>query len=340
MDIYLLNDIFQIIKVVDDFSSLIWRRKYFEPGNFELHCPHELFADLAGAKYVCRSDRKEIGIIENHGLNFPTCFAKGRFLEALMSDKVIYPAEKYTNKTQEHIARALIDTFIPNIQLGEVNSPEIGSAIITQVTGDNLMEYIYEQLATVEASCSITCDLSRGELFFRVWKGTDKSNCAVFSQEWDNLKSFRYEYSDKDLKNYAIVAGQGDGAAREVVTVDRTDGSERRELFVDARDLQQDDNETLDQYRARLIQRGHEKLGQYSVVQKCEATVDTQSSLLYRIDFDLGDICTVKDDAHGISCHKRISECEEVYENGGFSLSVVFGEGYLILPKYLERKLK
>ena len=77
-----------------------------------------------------------------------------------------------------------------------------------------------------------------------------------------------------------------------------------------------------------------------AAVEKSDAEIDTESSLRYREDFDLGDVCTVKDDRHGIICQKRITECEEVYENGTFSLSVVFGEGYLLLPKYLERKLK
>lgn len=341
MDVYLLNANFEIVKIIDDFSSLIWRRKYHEVGNFELHCVHTLFADIASAKYVYRPDRSEVGVIENYGLNYPSCFCKGRFLECLLADKVIYPAQTFSGKTQEYIARSLISTFLPDVSLGTVNSPEISSSVTTQVTGDNLMEYIYSLLGAVDASCSVTCNLSSGQLTFSVWKGIDRSSSAIFSREWDNLKSFSYEYSDKDFKNYAIVAGQGEGSARQVVTVNNVaEGETRREIFVDARDLQQEEEETAENYAARLAQRGAEKLAEYTVVEKCEAEVDTESSLKYRTDFDLGDLCTVKEDAHGITCVKRISECEEVYENGAFSLSVVFGEGYLLLPKYLERKLK
>lgn len=337
---YLLNKNFEIIKIIDDFSSLIWRRRYHEVGNFELHCVHTLFADLSGAKYVYRPDRSEVGVIENYGLNFPSCFCKGRFLECLLADKIIYPAQTFSSKTQETIARSLIGTFLPDISLGTVNTPEIGNPVTTQVTGDNLMEYIYDRLVSVGASCSLTCDLSSGLLTFSVWKGTDCSTSAIFSQEWDNLKSFSYEYSDKDYKNYAVVAGEGEGSARQYVAVDHSDGGRRREIFIDARDLQQEENESAEAYAARLALRGEEKLAQYEIVQKSDAEIDTESSLRYREDFDLGDVCTIKDDQHGIICQKRITECEEVYENGTFSLSVIFGEGYLLLPKYLERKLK
>lgn len=340
MDVYLLNDEFKITKIIDDFSSLIWRRRYYDVGNFELHCPHTLLADIASAKYVYRPDRSEIGVIENYGLAYPSCFCKGRFLECLLADKIIYPTAKYSGKTQEYIVRDLVSRFLPSVHLALANDPLIGSAITTQVTGDNLMEYIYSLLGTVEASFLLTCNLSTGALSFHVRQGADHHDTAIFSPEWDNLKSFTYEYSDKDFRNYAIVAGQGEGPARQVVAVDLTDGKSRREIFVDARDLQQDENETADEYTAKLAQRGHERLAEYTVVEKCEAEIDTESSLKYRTDFDLGDLCTVKEDEHGIACQKRITECEEVYENGSFSLAVVFGEGYLILPKYLERKLK
>ena len=334
-----MNADFEILKIIDGFSSLIWHRRYYEPGSFELHCTHDAFPAFVEASYVCRPDRQEIGVIESYSLSGLTCSAKGRFLECLTEEKIIYPAKKYSTKTPEYISRDLIATFLPDIQRAAANDPEIGSQITTQITGKNLMEYVYELLATVEASFSVTCDLSSGELTFSVWQGADRTKSAIFSQEWDNLKSFGYQYSGKDIKNYALVAGAGEGAARKTAEIDNSQGGRRREIFIDARDMQQDENESDSDYTERLKQRGREKLAQYGVVESCECESDTQSSLVYRQDFDLGDICTIKDDAHGIVCQKRITECEEVYENGAFSLSLKFGSGFLILPKYLERKL-
>lgn len=340
MDIYLLNNDFEAIKIVDDFSSLIWRRKYHEVGDFELHCTHELFSDLAEAKYVYRPDRTEIGIIENYGLDYPDAFCKGRFLERVLYDVIIYPSAKYSNQTQELIARDLVAKFMPSVHLTIVNNPEIGEKITTQVTGDNLMEYLYELLAAVEASFSVTFDWQTKGLSFRVWQGVDRRSSAIFSAEWDNLSAFRYEYSDKDYRNYAIVAGEGEDTKRQFVEVDQSNGEHRRDLFIDARDMQQEEDESKEAYKERLIQRGKKKLAEYTIVEKCDAEIDTESSLVYLTDFDLGDLCTVTETAHNITCEKRITVCEEVYENGTFSLLITLGEGYLILPKYLERKLK
>ena len=339
MDIYLLDSNFDIVYIVDDFSSLIWRRKYYECGDFELHCTHELFQIIATeAKYVYRPDRKEIGIIENYGLTYPTAFCKGRFLERVLYDKIIWPCVKINGMTHEEVAITLATAFVPELEVNEIS--EIGTALSTQVTGDNLMEYLYSMLKTTEASFSVTCDLSSKQLVFRAWQGADRRTTAIFSQEWDNLIDLSYEYSNKDYRNYAVVAGQGEGTDRVSIIVDKTDGVERRELFVDARDLQQEEDESLDDYKVRLTRRGEEKLSEYATVEKCDTQIDTESSLKYMVDFELGDLCTITEMEHGITCEKRITECEEVYENGAFSLSVTFGEGYLILPKYMERKLK
>lgn len=339
MDIYLLDANFDILYIVDDFSSLIWRRKYYECGDFELHCTHELFKTLATeAKYVYRPDRKEIGIVENYGLTYPTAFCKGRFLERVLFNKIIWPTAKINGMTHEEAAITLATAFAPELEVNEISG--VGSALSTQVTGDNLMEYLYSMLKTADASFSVTCNLSSKQLIFRVWQGTDRRATAIFSQEWDNLTNLSYEYSDKDYRNYAVVAGQGEGADRVCVILDKTDGKSRRELFVDARDIQQEEDESLDDYKARLTRRGEEKLSEYATVEKCDTQIDTESNLKYMVDFDIGDLCTVAEIEHGIACEKRIAECEEVYENGTFSLSVTFGEGYLILPKYMERKLK
>lgn len=340
MDIYLLDSSFDIIAIVDDFSSLIWRRKYYECGDFELHCSHTLFRTIAGeAKYVYRPDRQEVGTIENYGLTHPVAFCKGRFLESILSDRIIWPPTPIKNMAHGHAALTLVMALMPDIECS-LDGYTIGSNIDTQVTGENLMEYLYSMLRTTEASYSVTCDLREKRLTFDVWQGVDRRTIAIFSPEWDNLIGVTYEYSNKDYRNYAVVAGQGEGSDRVSVIVDKTDGAARRELFVDARDLQQEEDESLDDYKARLTRRGEEKLSEYAVVEKCDTQIDTESNLKYMVDFDLGDLCTVTESEHGITCEKRITECEEVYENGAFSLSVTFGEGYLILPKYMERKLK
>ena len=93
----------------------------------------------------------------------------------------------------------------------------------------------------------IRTDLANKKHYFETYQGTDRSinqqenSHVVFSRDEDNLYEQEYEDSNKELKTTAIVAGEGEGAARTVITVNNDfKGLERRELFVDARDLQKE----------------------------------------------------------------------------------------------------
>ena len=139
-----------------------------------------------------------------------------------------------------------------------------------------------------------------------------------------------YNRNESSYKNFAYVAGAGEGSDRVIVTVDiRQPGEERSELYVDARDLQQEDGNgnkiPIDSYREQLKQRGKEKLAEYRMVETISSNVDPNANLVYKKDFDLGDYCTYVNTETGISTDKRITEIMETYEGGAMELSVVFG---------------
>ena len=37
MDIYVLNDNFERVGIIDGYTSIIWTIRYYEPGDFELY---------------------------------------------------------------------------------------------------------------------------------------------------------------------------------------------------------------------------------------------------------------------------------------------------------------
>ena len=77
---------------------------------------------------------------------------------------------------------------------------------------------------------------------------------------------FRVELSDTDYANVALVQGAGEGNERATVWVGDVNatGSDRREMYIDARDIkpEEDKNETStsQSYLAKLADRGGEKL--------------------------------------------------------------------------------
>ena len=85
----------------------------------------------------------------------------------------------------------------------------------------------------------------------------------------------------------AIVAGGGEGESRITVEAGKTElhGADRREMYVDARNLQQEEGESYEEYLQRLIRSGEEKLvGQISI-ENFKFEIDPQ-------DVQVGDIVT------------------------------------------------
>ena len=52
MEVYLLDAKFDTVAIIDDFTSLIWRRRYNTVGDFELHCSPQYYKTLSGCSYV------------------------------------------------------------------------------------------------------------------------------------------------------------------------------------------------------------------------------------------------------------------------------------------------
>ena len=103
------------------------------------------------------------------------------------------------------------------------------------------------------------------KLVFEVFRPTADPNNR-FSTKWGNLQGASWAFGDNDYANVAIVQGAGEGENRATVTVGLTDaaGAERRELYVDARDVQPNEekgetNQSAD-YLQRLMDRGTNKL--------------------------------------------------------------------------------
>ena len=55
------------------------------------------------------------------------------------------------------------------------------------------------------------------------------------------------------------------------------------------------------------------------------SSIDNQANLVYKKDFDLGDLCTYINTDVGIAADKRITEIIETYEGAATELTITFG---------------
>lgn len=118
-------------------------------------------------------------------------------------------------------------------------------------------------------------------------RGSDKTGSVVFAIERGNVAMVDYLEDWDGQANVAVVAGQGEGAAREVQVVYADDyaSADHSEIFVDARDVDPGDT-------ARLVARGGSALLEVAGLHELTFDVISSRSTVYGRDWDLGDVVT------------------------------------------------
>lgn len=321
---------------IDVFTSLFFIRKWESFGEFEFHIS-SIDSNLIkkGNLIMLNNDGNRTGVIKHIELdedNLEDVTVKGFSLLYWLTDRITIPPvdESYHtfNTNVENIMLALIETNainpvdinrkIPNLIVEE--SKGRGEKIQFQSRYKNLADELTKLSKLSGLGISIDLDYRQKKFVFKVLEGKNLSYGQVdnppyiFSLDYDNIKKQNYIESDIGYKNVGYVAGQGEGADRSVeILGDEISGFDRREVFIDARDIDEDGS---------LIDRGRMKLSELQQIQFFECEVDTRD---YKDKWDIGDIVTTIDKKRGLRVDNRISEIREVYENSGMKVEPTFG---------------
>lgn len=339
MDLYIYDRQDGLQGVLDTVTSIRWRRKYFEPGEIEVHLPatKESMELLTEDRIIRRTDRVEAAIIEGVEIDGEDMAVTGRMLSSVLERAIL--SKQYTLRgTTEKAMLALIPE-------GTRVVPEL-TAAAAGVGGPQVdLQATYKNLLTVEERLAKASGLGfrvryePGKMTFEVYQGQDRTvrqrdrPVVIFSDEFGNLAAPKYTRTSARWKNKAYVAGTGEGEDRAMEIVDLSDGGDVRELYVDARDLQKEEGTGDDEYKALLHQRGLEKLAECVRVESFEGSGEDVENFAYMTDWDLGDIVTIQYARLGITMHERITEVEEVFERGVATYTPVFGSS---LPEKLD----
>jgi hypothetical protein len=131
-----------------------------------------------------------------------------------------------------------------------------------------------------------------------------------------NLEYFK---SDNDYYNVAIVAGAGEGSNRITVTamIGEPAGTDRRELYIDARNEQPEENETAEEYKQRLRQIGLQKLTETIKVKNLNFLVKENDNV------KLGDIVNISLDEFNMNFKARVTEEQILNENNTTTRTII-----------------
>lgn len=360
------NNTFEALGDISQYTSLLWPDAYNGYAQFELWTPITPDnAALLKKKNIIWCGGENAAVIEivkatvdDKGEKIYDI--KGRTLEKYLTERMIngtYSGSGYAStlmydmvdKNAIHPSNA--NRKIP--YLVNAVDKQVGNEISQyQKTGGALYDALYQMASESDIGFSVLFDPRNKRLVFEVRKGADRTqdndegnDPVVFSTELEDILSSEYYGNIQDEKNVALVQGEDKGEARKSVLVGKVDayGFDRKELYVDARDLQSEvfnaDGTstplTPAQYLEVLTQRGNEKLSECEIIETFEAQIRQFGDIQYEfgVDYVKGDKVTVIDEQLGVIVSARITNVEEQYDEE-YNLVLTFGYSY---PTLLQK---
>lgn len=348
MDIFVLDQNFNTVYILDRYESILWVDRFYEHGEFEIYTPvtKDILKYLVKDNYLFSRDSEHMMIIEDFTIDSDTETGDhvkiiGRSLESILDRRIVWNQTTFKDGTNLQngikkllndaiISPSIADRKIANFVFQESTDTSITSLTMdNQYTGDNLLEVIETLCETNKIGFKIILD-DQNQFVFSLYNGVDRSYnqnslpYVTFRPTYDNIINSNYREENSKAKNVTLVAGEGEGSSRKTRVVGSGTGLLRRELFTDARDLQKEDGMSDATYNKLLDKRGREKLEEAnSEIKTFDGKCDTTQMFIYGRNFYMGDIVQVSNE-YGMESAARITEFTWNYSNNGFETYPTF----------------
>lgn len=360
-----------ILAEIDNYESMFFNRSWHGIGAIELRINrHMKYANtlLKDNLILIGTDLNKVFIIKHREIELDengkvteNWLIKGYALKSIISQRITMPpahtAYDYKSGSSETIMKHYVNNNLVNPVDSRRKIPQLVIAPDLQrgahTTYSSRFKNVAEEVSTLSIASGlgwdVTLDIKNKKWVFDVVEG--KSLIAgqslnppvIFSPQFDSLKSLQYTQSELNYKNVAIVAGQGEGIDRRVIEVGNFLGINRHEIFIDARDVSETDDDDQPLPEQQIIQtltdRGLQQLHELMQEEYLEGQILTNSPFNYQKDYDLGDVTTIQNIDWGITMDARITEIKEVHETTGFSIEATFGNDRPTLIQKIKQEL-
>ena len=352
------NQNFTLLGIVEDIISANWSKLFNKYSDVSFNViPSERNIDLlkkGRVLWIGGDNAARIDVVEKSESDGNIVLqVKGQTLEKLLTTRVIHgqmvyfdtyvsramiglvqyscitPAKVLSDDTQEERNKAIIP-FLEVMQ----DPPNLGRQLNNWSWRDRLYDKI-KAFADTEPSIGfeILFKPESQKMVFQVYETQDhtinSNSPVVFSDSMESVLNLDYYSSNRDYKNLAYVYGEGEGWNRKITRVgdDTAVGFDRYEEFIDARDIQSEDEQepSEEKYMEMLSDRGLEKLAELKEVETVSGKLDVNNSMFkYGIDYKLGDMITVVHNSLGIQIDAQVTGIKETVGNS-YSTELVIG---------------
>lgn len=255
IELYILDGDLNQIGIIDNYQSLIWANRYLEVGDCELylHASCEALELLKKGNYISRLDDEMVCRIEKIEIdtnveNGNYLIVKGFDVKKILRQRVIWSQTNIDGNVEDYIRNLIYKSLVnPNLSARAITNASgrqnfllgdkanFKEVTTQQVTYKSVEEKVKELCTTYGWGYKVIVDI--GNFYFVLYKGEDRSNNVVFSNEYENLIETHYSEDLTNLANVALVAGEGEGSERARNVSGYAESLDRFEIYVDARDI-------------------------------------------------------------------------------------------------------
>lgn len=255
IELFVLNGDLERIGIVDSYTSLIWANRYNDDGDCELYVEANTntLNLLRKGYYLVRDDDDMVCRIKK--IELTTDIENGNYLtitgydvKDVLGQRIIWSQMNVDGNVEDYIRELIMNSLVnPTLSARQIRN-DSGKAnfflgdkqnftevISEQVTYKSLREKIQELCKKYGWGYKVITDI--GNFYFLLYKGTDRSDSVIFSPQFENLISTKYEEDSSNLANVALVGGEGEGSERARNVSGYAEGLNRNEIFVDAKDI-------------------------------------------------------------------------------------------------------
>lgn len=341
-----------LVAEIDTYTSFTFQRKLYNAGRFTLILNYYTTNALEltmNRLIMLDNNPYKVGIIKGVKYiqegNNETLEVTGFELKGIFKQRVTIPNagqshQKFSTTNFETILKGLVqkqcidNTTMKFNRLEVVANTNKGFEFGFETRYKKLDEEIEKISRNAEIGYQVYLDFETKKWKFDIIRSNvvldENAFLPIFSAEYDNMERQEFESDTSESKNYAIVAGQGEGSDRtiKIVANETNTDIDLDVMFVDARDINDD---------ADLQERGLLKLAESAPTNSFDCDIIDGVPFVYEIDWDLGDMVQIVSKKMGVKITKLVEEVTEFYQVGtDRKINAVFGKATQGIRKYID----
>lgn len=360
-----------ILAEIDNYESMFFNRSWHGIGSIELRINRYMkYANtlMKNNLILVGTDLNKVFIIKHREIELDengkiteNWLIKGYAIKSIIAQRITIPPAHTAYDNRSGSAETVMKNYVNNNLVNPIDTRRKIPQLVIAPDKQRGVHTIYssrfknvaEEMSTISLASGlgwdVTLDIRNKEWVFDVMEGRNLvagqtiNPPVIFSPHFESLKSLQYTQSELNYKNVAVVAGQGEGIERRVIEVGNFSGINRHEIFIDARDVAETDEDEQPFPEQQIIQaltdRGQQQLNELSQEEYLEGQILTNSPFVYQRDYDLGDFTTNQNMDWGVTMDARITDIKEIHETSGFSIEATFGNNRPTLIQKIKQEL-